>query len=640
MEIQVSFSSDQVGDFTTTARFWANTRNCRDTSVWIARVTAPGPQITGYDWKDRWEILGGCTKNTATEYTSTVFAYNTGDAEFIVDKVELIGPDAVAGHFRLGTAQEIRQGDRIRQIVGTDTPKVFQTVIFIPGPAERIYTADIKLTATDGKTASATLRGVGIESHIQSQNLVDFGRHLFIPGTTQQLMQVPFTFNGTRDVTVTDIEVTTTDPASAGQFTIVNLPSYLKTYPKNETMVVDVLYQPTAPGDHFATLKVNGDFVVCDDSTTDVIGKAYTLNSRPHSATYGTVLTCFDSTSFIYLENDGSDPVVLQDIQQVNGPEFTIVRPTMPDTIAPGERLPVSVIFAPTANGTFNGTVTFIVTDLTGQTPVLFGGQPITATITGSGAKVTGHAHIAETYRGLPGKTHDIKVTMDDAIPQARIDQLQFSLRYKHGMMQPRIDQNNLNGLVAGTTIANWTVTAPSSGMVIVDPADPTVSVLYLDLTAPPGDFLKSAGDILSIPFVTFIGDTTASPLPFFLTPRTRLACADIVTDPGLAALDSVCGLNFRLISAFGPASYALRQNSPNPFNPTTDIQFSVGLDGQTTLMVYDAKGSQVATLVDTYLQPGEYTVTWDASNMPSGLYYYRIVSGHWSQTQSMMLQK
>jgi len=55
---------------------------------------------------------------------------------------------------------------------------------------------------------------------------------------------------------------------------------------------------------------------------------------------------------------------------------------------------------------------------------------------------------------------------------------------------------------------------------------------------------------------------------------------------------------------------------------------------------IYDANGKQVALLVNTHLIPGKYSVTWDASTMPSGTYYCRIESGAWSRSQTMMLQK
>jgi hypothetical protein len=299
------------------------------------------------------------------------------------------------------------------------------------------------------------------------------------------------------------------------------------------------------------------------------------------------------------------------------------------------------VTFSPSAVGSFSGTLTFDVRDASGVTPVLFNGAAVVARFTGAARMVSLTSHINRDYKGLPGARYLVDVFVDKSEPEAKIDELTFSLRYAHGMMKDEIDPTSkasLQSLLNGTIIAGWTVSMPTPPA--KDPLADSLTVLFLDLKAPAGQYLVGTGSILKIPFVTYIGDKTISELPFFLTPKSRLECADIATTPGLAALDSVCGLNFRLISAFAGSTYALQQNSPNPFNPTTDINFSLGLDGATSVRVFDANGQQVALLVNSYLKPGKYTVTWDASTMPSGVYYVRVESGAWSRTQTMMLQK
>jgi hypothetical protein len=657
VDIVVRFTATETGEFRDTARIWASVRKCRDISYWIARVTSPGPQITGYDWEERWIVKGACspaeapngTKNQTPEYVSEVYVFNTGTASFDVDRVELQGPDAI--YFQLDNSdplKTIKRDDRILPL--TDTvllnPKYFQRVKFFPGSDERPYSCDIVLFTKDGRQVKNTLHGIGIESHLAAPATTDFGRNLFVPGAPGIPMTVTFrTENlaglGSRPVTISGVSVVPANPGSAGQFTIMNAGAIVgATFPQRSTIDVIVEYAPTAAADHMAEIVLTGDFSPCDDSTATVVGKAYTLNSYPHGTAYGTLLTCFDKTQDVSLENDGSDTIVVYDVNEIGDVAgvFNYTPATLPDTLAPGESLVIPVTFAPNATGTFTGTFEFDVRDLKGVTPVLFGGNPVVANVSGSGEKAVAKAHIDRTYKGLPGSRYDVEVKMDTEIPAAQIDQLDFSLRYAHGMMQHEMDLSDLSKLVAGTILDGWNVDATPAPM--VDPADKRQSIIYLKLTAPPGKFLTGTGTMLKIPFVTFIGDTTSTELPFFLTPVSRLACADIVTDPGAAAMDSVCGLNFRLISAFG-TDYALRQNSPNPFNPSTEIRFSLGLDDQTTLKVYDAKGSLVATLVNAYLTPGEYTVTWDASSMPSGLYYYRLESGkHWSRTESMILQK
>ena len=99
------------------------------------------------------------------------------------------------------------------------------------------------------------------------------------------------------------------------------------------------------------------------------------------------------------------------------------------------------------------------------------------------------------------------------------------------------------------------------------------------------------------------------------------------------------------------PSDFQLYQNYPNPFNPTTKIKFSLTpslslrervSEGQerVTLKVYDILGNEIAILVNEEKQPGEYEVEFDASKLPSGIYFYRFQAGSFAQTKSMMLIK
>jgi len=96
------------------------------------------------------------------------------------------------------------------------------------------------------------------------------------------------------------------------------------------------------------------------------------------------------------------------------------------------------------------------------------------------------------------------------------------------------------------------------------------------------------------------------------------------------------------------PLTFALEQNSPNPFNPTTTIKFSIpaGRDGQipssqtVSLKVYDVLGREVATLVNEPMAPGRYQVTFDAGNLASGTYFYRLQSATSVAVKKLMILK
>jgi Secretion system C-terminal sorting domain len=85
-------------------------------------------------------------------------------------------------------------------------------------------------------------------------------------------------------------------------------------------------------------------------------------------------------------------------------------------------------------------------------------------------------------------------------------------------------------------------------------------------------------------------------------------------------------------------SKFSLSDNYPNPFNPSTQITYSVPKATNVTLKVYDVLGQEVALLVDEKKQPGEYNVTWNAEGVPSGVYFYRIVAGEFVETKKMVL--
>ncbi|MEO8665511.1 MAG: T9SS type A sorting domain-containing protein [Ignavibacteria bacterium] len=88
------------------------------------------------------------------------------------------------------------------------------------------------------------------------------------------------------------------------------------------------------------------------------------------------------------------------------------------------------------------------------------------------------------------------------------------------------------------------------------------------------------------------------------------------------------------------PNDYLLKQNFPNPFNPTTNINFSIPKSGFVTLKIYDVVGKEVATLVNEVKGAGSYIVGFNASSLPSGAYFYRIESNSFVDTKKMLLIK
>lgn len=93
-------------------------------------------------------------------------------------------------------------------------------------------------------------------------------------------------------------------------------------------------------------------------------------------------------------------------------------------------------------------------------------------------------------------------------------------------------------------------------------------------------------------------------------------------------------------ISSNIPGGFKLAQNYPNPFNPSTTISFQVPTASLTSLTVYDLLGKKVAELVNETLSPGEYQVTFDASKFASGVYFYRLTAGAFTDIKKLVLLK
>jgi len=133
----------------------------------------------------------------------------------------------------------------------------------------------------------------------------------------------------------------------------------------------------------------------------------------------------------------------------------------------------------------------------------------------------------------------------------------------------------------------------------------------------------------------------------YFTSPTTGY----ISTWNGEVLQTTTGGLSFvEKISGSVPENFSLRQNFPNPFNPTTDILFSIapplglplsGGDAEgVRLTIYDILGREISTLVNEPLSPGTYRVRWNATNYSSGVYFYTLSTGTFRDTKKMVVVK
>ena len=97
---------------------------------------------------------------------------------------------------------------------------------------------------------------------------------------------------------------------------------------------------------------------------------------------------------------------------------------------------------------------------------------------------------------------------------------------------------------------------------------------------------------------------------------------------------------NIALLQTESAGSYRLHQNYPNPFNPLTNINFEIPEAGYVTLKIFDSRGLELNSLVNDHLSPGSYSLTFDASSLSSGIYFYEMKSGSYAISRKMAVVK
>jgi len=176
----------------------------------------------------------------------------------------------------------------------------------------------------------------------------------------------------------------------------------------------------------------------------------------------------------------------------------------------------------------------------------------------------------------------------------------------------------NCHGLIAGVNLESYGATVSSIGAwynkKIVTPGNAEASPLYDKLLTTPqfGSQMPEGGSLTAeqIQLIRTWINEGATETPTSLEEQER------------------------------PLTLKLEQNFPNPFNPSTVIRWTIDVGRQTHLAVYDMMGREVAVLVNGLMPAGEHTVTFNATALPSGIYFYILQSGSQQLSRKMLLMK
>jgi hypothetical protein len=110
--------------------------------------------------------------------------------------------------------------------------------------------------------------------------------------------------------------------------------------------------------------------------------------------------------------------------------------------------------------------------------------------------------------------------------------------------------------------------------------------------------------------------------------------------DPDWATTQDSCGPQAIESAATRPATFSLLPPKPNPFNPSTQLAYTLPTPSQVKIEVYSLSGSRIAVLDDRIMEVGRHSTTWNAKNAGSGIYYFRITAGNYKAVRRGLLVK
>lgn len=626
--INVKFIADTVGFFETTGYFSTNAKCQRDSSIWIAKVRKPSPKITSYDWGEKWvsNTFSKCTKNVNGVYVfDSIRVANFGSAPFIVKSLELIGADADSGYFSLGYNPQVNIG---MAFVGDDTTednKRYQQVLFKPGN-ERQYSCKIVLTTEANEVAIGTLKGVGIESGVSITGF-NFDTLEFVgEGITIRKGSIYISASRSKQLEVTDLEIYNDNFLEFSFESKDSFPSTINPLilMPNESKKYNIVFKPKRPGLRTANVRVTSNHPYCDDSVNVLKGFSYSKSAYSLGFNLQPIDLCSSGFGYLSVYNSGDVDIFIKDIEIIDtNSVFNLDPISLPKKVIKGDSLFIKVNFNPMQVGNYSAKI--IVKYLSDS---LKNFPENELEISGSAFTLSGELRTQTGLKMSQLDSFSLMVKLDKSLKIIKSKEVKFELEYTKENLDLEFN-GTINNFFKGTIFNDWNV----------DILENIPGKLTLKLIAPTNEYLNDFGNIFNPKFICFASDITNFKYSINMELSDKLQCVSIKGTSGFGEIDSICGIKNRLIEITNE-NYSLSQNSPNPFNPSTNFNFSVGLNGQTTITLYNSYSQKIGVLLNKYLEPGKYKYTFDATEYSSGVYFYKLSSGTYSCVKSMIIQK
>lgn len=612
VQFQITFTPDQVKTFNDAIVFTHNAGN-KPANDSIGLIVGPGIEPSLIATSEQWPR----TRVGRNGVPKQVWLKNFGTAPVRVDGLSYSGDQA---DFTLNESQ-------VRGVTIAANDSVPVDVGFRPtATGDRKVTVTYDANPPQKNPVVSTLEGIGVIPMLATQDY-NFGvMNLGDPEVSQTAeFWIPLSASQYLDtVTITGFQWRSDQFGGTEDFRRLPLDQPVTLIPGvNDRVSFTGFFQARAAGQRLAELKaITNDGV---DTTSHWTGRGIALTSAIDGTGGSVAGLCVGDSGVIMatVTNNGALPLDIDSLR-LDNPAFEIISPdpNTKITLNPTETIQITIVYRSSTAGTQNATLTVNNTTTTPRLTLPLSGTARSEVINSSLRLIGTKGANVELGKDMVGE-----ISLDPLPPGMSISGYRVTLAYDTAQLWARnIDAEIILGSINTTgAVATINRALTRKGLVVID----------VTLSTP----IVQGGTLISVPFgVMFTTDVQRALAVTVEVPNGN--CLSVNGSNGTIGVEPICGLNLRLIELTGNVTYELDQNKPNPFNPVTKIRYSLGLDGPTQMYLYDASGKVVQKLVDEVQKPGVYELTLDVTNLPTGNYYYKLVSGVWSETKMLTVVK
>ena len=622
----VCFNSLDTEEHLINVEFVCNATGPDNIAVLEGRGINPGPYITDYDWKER---------RVKTVHDAQVEIGNEGNTPIYLSEVNL-GDDADPNFEITGTnpplptfvyPEEFDEEPKIVEVLVRFTP---QTEFALSNTVVPVFDDAIETGSIVGN-----LDGFGILPKIEATGY-EWTTPVMLGETAQQTGYVTIqSTSETADLWIESIEF-----QDAGQndfFWEDQVPQQFE-LPRGESIEIPVRFTPEAVGQRIEPVVIMSDAVEGPEpinyvpTEVNVEGPCISEGMMVDSLNFDMVLTCDDPQGFFTIINtaQSNQPEQITSLEFVEGDEdaFEILT-QFPQDIQPNNgTIQVDVIFHPTddryysalykVNNSIDMPLYTLIEGTGYDVPVTFNLKRWTPE--------EQNAYNGEPFK--PGQTIPLPVSIQSPnYGDAQVTSFQLEVVYEKDWLK------YADNIRKGDDLDNsWTIEAEhkvnpdgTNSLVITGEGDNPIN-MNMDVAVPFFQILLSV-------------DHQFEPWLDNITLNERDECVVISHNPGYVS-ETSCVRDLRDVIK-SDIQYSFSKIEPNPVTDNTvELDFSLGMEANTLVEVYNSNGDLVRTLINESKQKGHYTLNFDVHGLSSGVYHIRLTSGPYQETRKLILTK